>query len=314
MSNNPYDLLGVKPTASDKEIKSAYRKLAKELHPDLNPGDAKAEERFKAISSAYAILADEAQRARFDSGEIDETGNEKPEPQYYRTYAGEGPENHYYTSEAFGDFGDESDLFSELFRQARAGQGAQDRGFKGPVAGQDVQYQLKVDFLDAARGTKKRITMPDNSTLDVSVPAGIRDGQSIRLKGKGALGINKGPNGDAYVKIGVLPHRFFRREARDILLELPITLDEAVLGAKIAIPTIHGKVNMTVPAGASSGQSLRLKGKGIAAVRGAVAGDQLVRLKIVLPKEINPELREFMEEWQSKNAYSVRQDMEGEAS
>ncbi|MEX0827938.1 MAG: DnaJ C-terminal domain-containing protein, partial [Haliea sp.] len=244
MSDNPYDLLGVQPIASDKEIKSAYRRLAKELHPDLKPGDTKAEERFKAISSAYAILGNKEQRARFDRGEIDATGKERPDPQYYRNYAGEGPETHYYTSDAFGDFGDESDLFSELFRRARAGAGADEHGPQGPIRGQDVHYQLKVDFLDAARGAKKRITMPDGSTLDVSVPADIRDGQSIRLKGKGTPGFNKGPYGDAYVKIDVAPHRLFQRKGRDILLDLPISLDEAVLGTKIAVPTIHGKVNM----------------------------------------------------------------------
>ncbi|MFC4271239.1 DnaJ domain-containing protein [Sneathiella chungangensis] len=311
MSNNPYDLLGVKSTATDKEIKAAYRKLAKELHPDLNPGDAKAEERFKAISGAYAILGDKEQRARFDRGEIDETGKEKPEQQYYRNYAGAGPETHYYTSDAFGDFGDESDLFSELFRRARSKESARGRGFKGPIRGQDVHYQLKVDFLDAARGAKKRITMPDGSTLDVSVPAGIRDGQSIRLKGKGSTGFNNGPNGDAYVKIEISPHRLYRREGRDILIDLPISLDEAVLGAKISVPTIHGKVNMAIPAGASSGQTLRLKGKGIAAGKSGTDGDQLVRIKVVLPKKIDPELKEFMEKWRSENAYSVRQELEG---
>ena len=308
VSDNPYDLLGVKPTASDKEIKSAYRKLAKELHPDLNPGDAKAEEKFKAISSAYAILGDKEQRARFDRGEIDETGHEKPDPQYYRSYAGAGPETHYYTSEAFGDFGDESDLFSELFRRAQAGGGQGGQRAQRPFPGQDVQYQLTVSFMDAALGAKKRITMPEGATLDVSVPAGIRDGQNIRLKGKGGPGFNGGPNGDAYVKIEVLSHRQFQREGKDILIELPISLDEAVLGAKIAVPTIHGKVNMTIPSGASSGQTLRLKGKGITAGKGAKAGDQLVRLKIVLPKKIDPELKEFMEEWRQKNGYSVRQE------
>ncbi|MAZ03682.1 MAG: molecular chaperone DnaJ [Sneathiella sp.] len=311
MTDNPYDLLGVKPTASDKEIKSAYRKLAKELHPDLKPGDTEAEERFKAISSAYAILGNKEQRARFDRGEIDATGKEQPDPQYYRSYAGEGPETHYYTSDAFGDFGDESDLFSELFRRARSGAGTDGRGPQMPIRGQDAHYQLKVDFLDATLGAKKRITMPDGSTLDISVPAGIRDGQSIRLKGKGAPGYNKGPNGDAYVKIEVAPHRLYRQEGRDILIELPISLDEAVLGAKISVPTIHGKVNMTIPAGASSGQTLRLKGKGIAAANGGTTGDQLIRLKIILPKRIDPELQSFMEKWRSDNAYSVRQNIEG---
>ncbi|MCF8467817.1 MAG: DnaJ domain-containing protein [Sneathiella sp.] len=311
MSENPYDLLGVKANAPDKEIKAAYRKLAKELHPDLNPGDAKAEERFKAISSAYSLLSDKEQRARFDRGEIDASGKEKPQQQYYRSYADAGPETHYYSSEGFSDFGDESDLFSELFRRAQAGGKADGRSAHGPRRGEDVRYQLKVDFLDAVLGAKKRIMMPDRSALDITVPAGIRDGQTIRLKGKGSPGFNKGPNGDAYVKIEVAPHRIFKREGHDILLDVPITLDEAVLGAKIEVPTIHGKVSLSVPAGASSGQVLRLKGKGISGAKAAAAGDQLVRLKITLPKEIDPELQAFMQDWQGKNSYSVRQDLEG---
>lgn len=310
MSNSPYDALGVKADASDKEIKAAYRKLAKKLHPDLNPGDAKAEERFKTISAANALLSDKEQRARFDRGEIDASGKEAPQQQYYRSYADAGPKHHYYNTSGFDDFGDESDLFSELFARARAGS-AEDQGTRGPFRGANVQYQLKVAFLDAARGAKKRITMPDGSSLDITVPAGIRDGQNIRLKGKGSPGMNKGPNGDAYVKIEVAPHRNFKRDNKDIILELPITVDEAILGGKIAIPTIHGKVTLNIPAGSSSGQALRLNGKGIAADKQGKPGDQLVRLKIVLPKDVDEDLRTFMEAWQKKNEYSVRQDLEG---
>tara|TARA_R110002094_G_scaffold161731_3_gene146804 strand:- start:886 stop:1836 length:951 start_codon:yes stop_codon:yes gene_type:complete len=309
--DNPYKVLGVEPAATDKEIKSAYRKLAKELHPDLNPGDAKAEERFKAVSAAYAIVGDKEQRARFDRGEIDAAGHETPKQQYYRSYADSGPDTQYYSTGGFDDFGDESDLFSELFRRARSGQGGNARGFSGPIPGQDVQYHLTVGFMDAVRGARKRITMPNGETLDVSVPAGIRDGQSIRLKGKGGEGFNGGPAGDAYVQIAVGSHRLFRREGKDILMELPLTLDEAVLGAKIAVPTIHGNVNVTVPAGANTGQTLRLKGKGIAAGKSGDAGDQLVRLKVVLPKKIDAELASFMEKWREKHGYPVRQELEG---
>lgn len=310
-TDNPYKILGVEPTATDKEIKSAYRKLAKELHPDLNPGDASAEERFKAVSAAYAILGDKDQRARFDRGEIDATGQERPTEQYYRSYAGEGPRTHYYSSGGFDDFADESDLFAELFRRTRTDFGGGGRGFSGPIRGEDAHYHLAIDFLEAACGAKKRLTMPDGATLDVTVPVGIRDGQNIRLKGKGSPGLNGGPAGDAYVRIEVRPHPLFRREGRDILIDLPITLDEAVLGGKVAVPTIHGKINMSVPAGASSGQTLRLKGKGIAGGNSAPAGDQLVRLKVVLPKKIDPDLKEFMEKWRAKNSYEVRQEVEG---
>lgn len=308
-SDNPYKVLGVEPTATDKEIKAAYRKLAKELHPDLNPGDPKAEERFKAVSTAYSILGDKEKRAKFDRGEIDATGQETRREQYYRSYAGEGPRTRYYSSGGFDDFAGESDLFSELFRRARGF--GNDRGFSGPVRGQDAHYQMTIDFLEAARGAKKRLTMPDGSTLDVTVPAGLRDGQTIRLKGKGSPGLNGGPAGDAYVQIDVRPHRVFRSEGNDILIELPISLDEAVLGAKVELPTIHGKISMIIPPGSSSGQVLRLKGKGIAAGKSAPAGDQLVRLKVVLPKKIDPELRDFMEKWRERNSYQVRQELEG---
>ncbi|MEH6526834.1 MAG: DnaJ C-terminal domain-containing protein [Sneathiella sp.] len=312
MKGNPYELLGIKPDASEKEIKSAYRQLAKELHPDLNPGDARAEERFKEISSAHALLSDKEQRARFDRGEIDAAGNEKSQPQqqYYRSYAESGPEHHYYNTGGFSDFGDESDLFSELFGRAHA-KGSTGWKPDGPYRGSDVQYQLKVDFLDAVCGAKRRITMPDGSNLDVTVPAGIEDGQNLRLKGKGTPGGNGGSSGDAFVKIEIFPHRNFKRDKRNILLELPISLDEAVLGAKIPVPTIQGTVTMAIPVGASSGQILRLKGKGISASGKKTTGDQLVQLKIVLPKNIDPELQAFFESWQQKNSYAVRKNLEG---
>lgn len=309
MSDNPYTILGVKKNASQKEIKAAYRKFAKELHPDINPGDIEAEERFKKISAAYNFLSDEDRRARFDRGEIDASGMEKQQQQFYRTYAGDDPRQQYYSTSGFSDFGSESDLFSELF--GRAAGSARGRARHGPQQGADVQYQLNVDFLDAALGAKRRITMPDGVSLDITIPVGIKTGQKIRLKGKGMPGLNKGPNGNAYVKIDVFAHRVFRREGNDIQVELPITLDEAVLGGKIAVPTVHGKVTMNVPAGASTGQILRLKGKGITPRGKKAPGDQLVSLKIVMPRDIDEELKTFMQGWREKHAYSVRRDLEG---
>ncbi len=307
VTENPYDVLGVKPDASDKEIKSAYRKLAKELHPDLHPGDAGAEEKFKAISGAYGLLSDPEKRARFDRGEIDASGAEKPQQQYYRSYGDAGPEHPYYSTGGFEDFGNESDLFSELFRHARShGPGA--GAARGPHRGADAQYQLQIDFLEAALGAAKRITLPDGEVLDVKVPVGIKDGQKIRLKGKGYPGFNDGPAGDAYVKIDVRPHRQFKRKGENILLTVPITLDEAVLGAKIDIPTIKGKVTMTIPPGSKGGKTLRLKGKGVK------SGDQLVTLEIQMPEVIDEDLRKFMQDWKKSHAYKVRGDLEGVAS
>lgn len=304
MTDNPYDVLGVKSEATNKEIKSAYRRLAKELHPDLHPGDADAEEKFKAVSSAYGVLGDPEKRARFDKGEIDATGAEKPQQQYYRDYGNTGPEHPYYSADGFQDFGDENDLFSELFRHARAQSSGPGRG-GGPQRGSDAQYHLKVEFLDAARGAKQRITLPNGSNIDVKIPTGIKDGQKIRLKGKGHPGFNNGPNGDAYVRVQVMPHNLFKRQGQDILLTVPITLDEAVLGGKITVPTINGKVTMTIPPGTNTGQTLRLKGKGVN------KGDQRVTLEVALPEEIDDELKAFMRDWQKSHAYSVRQELEG---
>nr|WP_281500699.1 J domain-containing protein [Kordiimonas marina] len=255
-------------------------------------------------------MGDKERRARFDRGEIDATGAERPDNAYYKTYAGEGPRQQYYSSGGFADFGDESDIFSELFgRAARGGHGRHHhtQAFRGA----DVQYAFEVNFMDAALGAKRRVTMPDGASLDITVPAGVSDGQTLRLKGKGIAGHGGGPNGDAYVKVTVTPHPYFKRRGRDILLDVPITLDEAVLGGKVTVPTIHGKVAVPVPAGASSGQTLRLKGKGIKPAKGA-AGDQLVSLKIVMPAKPDEELKTFMEGWKDKHSYSVRQAFDGE--
>lgn len=310
MSDNPYDILGVKKDATDKEIKAAYRKLAKALHPDLNPGDAEAEARFKAVSAAYGLLGDPEKRARFDRGEIDASGAETPQNPFYRQYAGDGAQHHYYSDQGFSDFGDESDFFSELFGRARQAGGAR-RGaaFKGA----DLRYRLTVDFTDAALGAKRRVTMPDGVSLDITVPAGIADGQTLRLKGKGMPGHGGGPAGDAYVTVEVAPHALFKRQGKDILMDLPITIDEAILGGKVTVPTLHGKLSVPVPAGSSTGRTLRLRGKGLKGPKDAEAGHQFVTLRVVLPDEVDDELKEFMTRWREKHQYDVRQDLEAGA-
>ncbi|WP_417450970.1 DnaJ C-terminal domain-containing protein [Kordiimonas sp.] len=318
MSDNPYEILGVDKSASDKEIKAAYRRLAKSLHPDLNPGDSESEARFKAVSAAYNLLGDKEKRAQFDRGEIDASGAESPRNPYYRDYAGDGAGQRYYSSQGFSDFADESDFFSDLFGKARHEQrqygqrqyGQQQRA--GAFKGADIRYHLTVDFLDAARGAKRRVTMPDGMQLDIAIPAGVRDGQVLRLKGKGLPGHGGGSAGDAFVTVETGPHPHFKREGLNILLDLPVTLDEAVLGGKVKVPTIHGSVSVPIPAGSSSGRTLRLKGKGIGAKGGEDAGNQYVTLRVVLPPEIDKELADFMTRWREKNAYNVRQDLETE--
>jgi DnaJ-class molecular chaperone len=304
MAEDLYSVLGVSKTASADEITKAYRKLAKKLHPDLNPGDTAAEERFKNISHAYSILKDAEQRGKYDRGEIDASGQERPQQRYYREYAG-GPEGaQYHSTAGFEDIGAFSDLFGDMFGGGGAGMRggrAGARGARFSMRGQDAQYHLDINFLDAVNGTKQRITLPDGSTLDVTIPAGVSDGQVLRLKGKGMPGMGEGPPGDALVEIGVKPHPVFKREGNDIVVDVPISFDEAVLGGKIEVPTIGGRVNVTVPAGSNTGQTLRLKGRG---VKGK--GDQLVKLSVMMPETIDDELKSFVEEWKKSHAYDPR--------
>jgi DnaJ-class molecular chaperone len=303
MSDDPYQALGVPRTATQDDIRKAYKKNAKKSHPDLNPGDPEAAARFKAAASAYDLLKDPEQRARFDRGEIDATGQERPERRFYREYA-EGPEATYHTTRGFEDFGDFSDVFADLFGQrASAAHGAE--GIR--MRGADRHYTLEVGFLEAARGGTRRITLPSGDTLDVRIPEGLADGQTLRLRGKGDQGIGGGPAGDALVTVTVAPHPHFRREGDDILLELPIGLDEAVLGAKVEAPTIDGRVALTIPKGASTGRTLRLRGKGVK--RGDRRGDQLVTLKIVAPPAVDAELEEFFRRWRESHAYDPRKGM-----
>ena len=301
MSDDPYAALGVAKTATQEEIRKAYKKIAKTSHPDLNPGDPEAAARFKAAAAAHDLLRDPEKRARFDKGEIDASGQERPDRRFYREYA-EGPEATYHTSRGFEDFGDYSDVFSDLFGQR--GRARQAGGERFEARGADAHYTLEVGFLEAARGASRRITMPDGSVLDVKIPEGLADGQTIRLRGKGGAGYGGGPAGDALVTVTVAPHAFFRREGEDILCELPITIDEAVLGGKVEVPTIDGRVALTVPKGASTGRVLRLRAKGVK--RGGRQGDQLVTLKIVAPPTIDADLERFFEDWRKTHAYDPR--------
>ncbi|MBB3165193.1 DnaJ-class molecular chaperone [Rhizobium laguerreae] len=303
MSQDPYELLGVKRDATQKDIQSAFRKLAKKLHPDLNPGDKKAEERFKQISTAYEILSDEQKRGRFDRGEIDITGAERAQRNYYRDYASKsGPGDPYHNSAGFADFSDADDIFASFFSR-RAG-GGQTRG-----RGRDRQFSMEVDFLEAVNGTRTEVKMPNGPALDVQIPPGTRDGQTLRLRGKGEPGIGGGPVGDALIEIRVRPHRFFTRDGDDIRLELPISLSEAVLGGKVRVPTPSGPVNLTLPPHSNTGKILRLKSKGVSK-RGGGHGDVYISLKIVLPDASDERLTAFMKEWATANSYDPRKNME----
>jgi len=307
VSKKLYDVLSVGEDASHKDIRSAYRKLAKKLHPDLNPGNKNAEEEFKEVASAFAILGNEEKRKLYDAGKIDEAGEEAPQQQYYRQYADTDAQHHYNSTAGFEDLGDLGNLFSEAF--ARAG-GTRSRagGTSMHFSGADVRYHMTISFLEAVSGTKKRVTMPNGRTLDVTIPTGIRDGQTLRLKGKGEPGSNNAPAGDAHVTVKVQPHKIFERDGGDIVVKLPIGLHEAVLGRKVEVPTISGSVIMTVPKGASSGQVLRLRGRGIKTAKRT--GDQLVQLNIVMPQTIDDDLNTFMSSWAESHEYNPRDAQE----
>jgi len=295
---NPYEVLGVAATAPAADIRSAYRKLAKKLHPDLNPGDKAAEEKFKEIAVAYDLLGDEDKRKRFDAGEIDASGAERPQQPFYRDYATSDHSRPYTESYGYADFADGDDDLAELLRRSARG--------RANRRGHDLHYRLAIAFVDSITGADKRVTLPDGSTLDVKVPAGLVDGQVLRLRGKGAPGLGAGAPGDALVEVEVLPDPRFTRDGDDITLELPISLSEAVLGGEVRVPTATSAVTMKVPRGSNTGTTLRLKGKG-APRRGGGAGDQLVKLKIVLPKPPDAELEKFVAGWDAGRAWNPRE-------
>jgi DnaJ-class molecular chaperone len=296
---NPYEVLSVAPTASSAEIQKAYRKLAKKLHPDLNPGDKAAEEKFKEVTAAYDLLGDAEKRKRFDAGEIDTTGAERPQHHFYRDYATSDHAHPYTSDSGYADFMDADDALAELLRRSERA--------RANRRGQDMHYRLPIEFAESITGASKRLTLPDGGTLDVTIPPGLIDGQILRLRGKGAPGAGTGGPGDALIEVEVLPDPRFTREGDDISLELPISLSEAVLGGRVHVPTPTGAVTMTVPKGSNTGTTMRLKGKG-APRQGGGHGDQFVKLKVVLPKSPDPELEAFVSNWEKGKTFNPRED------
>lgn len=299
---DPYSILGVARGASESEIKSAYRKLAKQLHPDKNKDNPKATERFSEVTNAYDLLNDKDKRARFDRGEIDGNGNPTAPFGHGFGQGSGGQSGGFEFNQAGGDFGD---IFEGLFgggRQAGAGGGFSGFGRGGraapPQRGGNVEYRLAVDFVDAATQAPQRITLQDGKTIDLKLPAGVEKGTQMRLAGKGMAG--PGGAGDAIVTIEIRPHRFFVRDGDDVRVELPITLVEAVKGGKVKVPTVDGAVMLAVPPGATSGKTLRLKGKGFTTKAGG-RGDQMVTLMIDIPAD-NAELNAFADGWEDSRA------------
>ena len=302
-TQTPYQVLGVKPEASADEIRKAYRKLAKELHPDLNPGKPEAEARFKSVSAAYDLLSDAEKRARYDRGEIDESGAERPRYSY-RPHA-EGAEGWKYQPQGEMDLGDLEDLFAAFGSggRARRGPGGSGQGFR--ARGGDRHFTLTIGLVEAATGGKERVSLSPEQWLDVTIPPGIDDRQVLRLRGKGDPGFGGGEAGDALIEIHVAPHPLFRRDGDDIRIELPVSLGEAVLGARITVPTVTGPVTMTVPKGSDTGTVLRLRGKGIQRRRSP--GDQYVTLKVAIGHSSDAELAEFIEKWAARHPFDPRQ-------
>lgn len=306
MALDLYQRLGLKRGASEAEIKKAYRSLAKQLHPDRNKDNPQAAQRFSEVTRAYDLLSDKDKRAQYDRGEIDEDGN--PKMPFGGGFGGGRPGGGAHPgadaggfegfSTNFGDAADLSDLFEGLFGGAGA-RGGRTGGFGGfrqrakPQKGGDVGYRLKVSFTDAATLAPQRIKLADGKTIDLKLPKGVEDGTKIRLAGKGEAG--PAGNGDAIVTISIAAHPFYAREGNDIRLRLPVTLKEAVLGAKVKVPTPEGPVMMTIPKGSSSGRVLRLKGRGFTA-RGGARGDELVTVEIDIPSG-DEKLEEFAGKW-----------------
>lgn len=305
MSKNPYDILNIDKTASDAEIKAAYRKLAKKHHPDLNPDNKNDDGKFKEISAAYDLLKDTEKRAAFDRGEIDAQGQPQGgaggDRQYYRDYAG-GPGSQRYSSSS-GNINHEDleSIFGSMFGGRTSGAGFEDMFRQQQSA--DVHYRFDIDFMEAALGAKKQVTMPDGKSLKITIPEGVKDGQKLRLKGKGQK-LPDGRQGDAYIEVHAKPHKVFTRKGNDIYTHIPIGIHEAVLGSTIDVETVHGPVKVKIPKGTDSGKSFRLKGKGIK------SGHHYVDVKIVMPDEIDENLEKTMKDWAEHHGYNPRKNKE----
>jgi DnaJ-class molecular chaperone len=318
---DPYDVLGVPRSADAAAVKSAFRRLAKKLHPDANKSDPKASQRFGELNTAYEILGDEGKRKAFDRGEIDAEG--KPRFQGFegfRSRPGGGfrsedfesifPGGSFRRTTGAGGFGGFEDILKGMFGGAAGGRRTGfdthlDMDDVAAPRGRDVAVPLTISLAEAAKGGTRRVRLPNGKDVDVKIPVGLADGQQIRLKGQGLPG--PGAVGDALITVTIAPHPLFSRDGNNLRLELPVTLYEAVLGAKVRVPTLDGAVELAIPAGTSSGRTFRLKGKGFPAK--AATGDLLVAVRIVLPEDKDDALAELMKKWRERKPYDPRKDL-----
>lgn len=297
---NPYEVLGVSKNATDDEIKKTYRDLAKKYHPDLNPHNKEAEKKFKKISTAYNLIGTKDAREKYEKGDLDEQAAKaqyRSGPFYRESQSDAGRYSSYFE-------GDNDDIFSSFFS-----------GFTGKRAGADLpghdhNYKMEVDFKDALNGAVKEIVLQNGTRLKVKIPAGIQEGARLKFKGQGGPGMGKGKPGDAYVEILFKLDKEFKRSGNDVEISIPISLDEAINGLKIKVPTIYGTVLMTIPPGANTGTNLRIKGKGLPLGKNKERGDQIVVLQVVLPDKRDAEFKEFIKKWSSENHYNPREKSE----
>jgi curved DNA-binding protein len=305
MTRDYYEVLGVAKSASEADLRKAYRELARKYHPDRNPGDKEAETKFKEVNQAYDVLGDAKKRAQYDQfgADFEQAGARGP--------GGPGAGGfHFRWGEPGGgqdfsqfDFGDANSIFEELLKQQAAQQGSRRSGRRGRrTPAQDVEQDAEIDFHLAAHGGKLELRRSDGGVIDLDIPAGIADGAKLRLRGQGVGG------GDLYIRIHIRPHPYFRREGQDLIVELPVSLGEAVLGAKVDVPTIEGMITLSIPPGASGGQRLRLRGQGLPKP-GGERGDLYVQMKVIVPRNIDDRSRELFEEFIRRNPLNPRADV-----
>lgn len=307
-NQDPYKTLGISKSATQEEIKNAYRQLAKKHHPDLNPGSKAAEAKFKDISAAYELLETPEARAKYDRGEVDgsqEAANKRSsyqrqrEPFYYEAHTQPGGGGGSRYSYSFGQDNEplNEDLFESLFRTARAG------STQHPARGEDLSFALDINLKDAIHGTKREVKLPNGNRLEVTIPPGVRTGNKLRFAGQGAPGIQGGPAGDAYIEISVQPNDKFKTDGDQILIDLPISLYEAVLGGEVQVPTIDGNLIVKIPPGVNSGKKLRLNGQGLYDRKLKKRGDAIATLTVVLPSQMDPELLDAIKKAAERSPY-----------
>lgn len=299
---DPYEVLGVSKTTTDAEIKAAYRKLAKKYHPDLNPNNKEAEQKFKEVSTAYRLIENKEAREKYEKGAFDE--------EFARSAYRGGPFYHEY-QDGGGRYtyhfeGDPDDIFKSFFSGFGGFGDSSGKGSRMDFPGQDHLYRMEIDIRDAVNGDQKEITLPSGKRLKVKIPAGIDNGEKLRFKSQGGPGIGKGKPGDAYVEIFIMPDNKFKRNGNNLEIKIPVTLDELVNGAKIKISTLDGSVMLNIPEGVNNGTKLRIKGKGMTIKNGKGRGDLIVILELLLPDKMDSKFKEFIRNWSSENPYNPR--------